>query len=889
MSNQCRWLWAMAWICALQASALAAEIVAKFDLTDAESAKAWRAQHDISEMRPTSGGLLVRISGIDPYIAGPAFDCPDGQPLWLHIRMKSDEGGRAQVFYFRGNATEEASVRFAAPPGEWADVRVGLPALGKGYRLRLDPPGSGGTAIVSLIEIEKRASFAAPAWPAPAVAPPGNGAQRIKSGELTLAHGATFGNFEIALAGRKLAVGHSRLLIGYLGADRPHWIDLSKAQSQLTREGDAIVLSATMKDPDGGTWTVRQTFSPGAEGSIDVATEIGVDRERQALFVPMFAMCPGVGSFGQQKDHGLFAGLEYLDKDEPSSSEADIIGPGSKRQVPDTLRITMPLMAISAEGRWVGLIWKPGRELCAIFDSPDRIFKSGGHVMGLLYPGANGNNREDGSLLPHYPQLLSAGQSIRASATIIAGKGESVVPAIEKYVSLRGLPKVPDTKLTLADYSKLAAAGWLDSQIRQGARFRHAWPGGFQPQPAADAPVWMDWLSSRCGDKALSERLTQASADALGQVNPGSYAFSGVSHVRYPVAALLYGQVAENARRAGQQGWALLRRFEPDGTLLYRPSAGGVDYGKTHFAKDANGLTSQIVMTVLESAVLSGDAKLIAEGLRVLRGMDKFANSAPRGAQTWECPLHTPDVLASAHLVRAYTLGYELTGEAHFLDMARYWAWTGVPFIYLVNPTDREIGPYAGIAVYGATHWKAPNWMGLPVQWCALVYADALYRFERHDPKGPWRQIADGITASGVQQTWPIGSNAQRQGLLPDSFVLRSGIRNDAAINPGTVQANAVRLYKQPEVYSFHCFRKAGLMVHAPGELTELRETGEGASFKVANCIKPSCWVLICGVKREPRVSINGSEPDQKQVQYVKDGGWVVVSLKGDAELEVRP
>ena len=56
-----------------------------------------------------------------------------------------------------------------------------------------------------------------------------------------------------------------------------------------------------------------------------------------------------------------------------------------------------------------------------------------------------------------------------------------------------------------------------------------------------------------------------------------------------------------------------------------------------------------------------------------------YANTVPRGAQTWEVPLHTPDILASAHLVSAYTLGYELSGDPALLDRAKYWAWTGVP------------------------------------------------------------------------------------------------------------------------------------------------------------------------------------------------------------------
>ena len=37
-----------------------------------------------------------------------------------------------------------------------------------------------------------------------------------------------------------------------------------------------------------------------------------------------------------------------------------------------------------------------------------------------------------------------------------------------------------------------------------------------------------------------------------------------------------------------------------------------------------------------------------------------------------------------------------------YLDQAKYWAWTGVPFVYLVNPTGQSTGPYATIAVLGA-------------------------------------------------------------------------------------------------------------------------------------------------------------------------------------------
>src|SRR5262249_11415239 len=150
----------------------------------------------------------------------------------------------------------------------------------------------------------------------------------------------------------------------------------------------------------------------------------------------------------------------------------------------------------------------------------------------------------------------------------------------------------------------------------------------------------------------------------------------------------------------------------------------------------------------------------------------------------------------------------------HFLEQARYWAWTGVPFVYLspplvdpvraypVEPAEKPgkkerkadpVGVYATTPVYGATQWVAPNWMGLPVQWCGLVYSDALYRLYQEDHDPLWKQLADGITVSGIQQTWPQNSNRLRQGLLPDSFNLRPQTHNDSSINPGTLLANTIQ------------------------------------------------------------------------------------------------
>ena len=53
------------------------------------------------------------------------------------------------------------------------------------------------------------------------------------------------------------------------------------------------------------------------------------------------------------------------------------------RRTPDPVKITFPLMAIACDDRYIGLIWEPSDTTAAAFDSPDRIYHSGGHVMAL--------------------------------------------------------------------------------------------------------------------------------------------------------------------------------------------------------------------------------------------------------------------------------------------------------------------------------------------------------------------------------------------------------------------------------------------------------------------------------------------------------------------------
>ncbi|MCP5516289.1 MAG: hypothetical protein H7A45_03415 [Verrucomicrobiales bacterium] len=863
----------------------------EFDFRTIPDATDWTAAHDIASLSSTDEGLSIAIGGSDPYLHGPARNYPTGRPLWLHLRVKSEVGGPAQIFYFQDHATEDNSVHFFVPPGAWQDVQAPMPALGRGWRLRFDPPGTAGSCLVERLWFAERFAFAPPVWPRPLPISPGPDPLEVRAGDLRLRQAPDrLGAFDVRVADSLMAAGHPAGLLGYVRANEPSWIpfgnDPAHPVTAAPRDDGGLTVESRFEDPHGALWRVRQDFTASGDGAISVTVQVVVNQDREVLHLPLFTVLPGLGSFGTNKVQALFSGLEYL-ANEPSSSEADIRGDGARRQAPDRKKITQPLMALASGGRYVGLVWEPDERVAAVFDSPDRLFGGAGHLFGLVAPGSDGYNRDEGSLVPYAPLHLAANRPLVVRCTLIGGRGETVVPAIRHYVDMAGLPELPEPGLSAAEYYAEAARGWLDSRLREGDLYRHAWWPGFNPQPAADAAVWMSWLAGRIDDAGLTARLLGAAQEALRAV-PGVQNYNGhqIGHVRYPLPALCFNQAFANASQAGAAGWGMLGQFEPDGSVRYRPAPGGPDYGETHFAPDANGLTATVVLGLLENAAFSGDDALIAEALARLRAMDKFRNTVPRGAQTWEVPLHTPDILAAANLVRCYTLAFQLTADSDWLEQARYWAWTGVPFVYLTPPVSGAVGKYATIPVFGATAWVG-SWFGRPVQWCGLVYADALNRLAAQDPAGPWRRIADGIAASGVQQSW-TATDADRVGLLPDFYLLDAQYRDGPAINPATVLGPAVRFYGADSPYTFHTFPDAGLRLHAPGALLEAAETADRVRFTVR------CWsaspntVYLNGLRAMPQVRLDGVETELTAPhQFDATTGRLALRLRGTVTVEV--
>jgi len=871
--------------------------VVTWDFT--KGAHGWQGNMHVQGLTVTAEGLAFASTGNDPWIEGPAVDLPGAGMTRVKVRLKSDADAGGELFYGRSFQAGR-SVRFlVGNDNQWHEYSLTIAEpLGHGTRFRLDPAASAGHIVVSSITVETIASLRPPSFERPQRPGMAGGEPLfVRSGELTLEqYRGGWGDFVVKANDAEMAAGYQGELIGFVLNDKPQWLPLRKADCTTDRgSAGEVVCRAVLMDSEDGRWQVTRRLETGTRpGTISTETEFIVDKDREVIHLPWLTLFPGLGTVGERKTQGLFAGLEYLD-DEPSSNEADLTTPEHIRRVPDPVKITFPLMAVAHGGRYMGLIWEPSDMAAAVFDSPDRLFNSGAHVMALTAP-AVGPNRFENQLVAHTPFTLKANQPLKIQATIIGGSGETIVPAVRKYVELRGLPEVPEFQGGLDAAVTLLAHGWLDSAIHEGGLFRHAvWGNSFGAGPAADAIMYMDWLAHQTPDRRLAERLIKGRDLAISKMPPGQPYNSAVSHTRTPTAPFVFGGLGSYVEQRKAEAQNLLKGFDDKGIKLYRP--GKVDYGKTHFARHANGLAGAEVVPILEAATLSADPTLIAQGLVLLNKQTAlYANTVPRGAQTWEVPLHTPDILASAHLVKAYTLGYILSGKQEYLEQARYWAWTGVPFVYLVNPTEGEIGPYATIAVLGATNWRAPVWFGRPVQWCGLVYCSALHLLSQYDKAGPWETVAKGITATGLQMTWPV-TDPKRQGLLPDVFDLQAQLRDGPAINPGTVQAHVPELFGRGTLYDLKRLSRRGWFLHAPCAVHDIHETDESVTFIVDGWAKKPFHILLAGVEQKPaEITIRRLAPapgalpvdDPRRIGFHPQEHWLTISPDSPSEIQLR-
>ena len=721
----------------------------------------WRALHDCT-IAATGGILRIQSSGPDPYLmCGPLSLAG---PLAVQLRVKSTGGGAGEIFWTTADTPHTdagRSERFKMlHDGQWHDYMVRLEARGTVTHIRFDPGAAPGVIEVEKIELVRehlhpleiqalhtagrQITVALTNHAAEAVACrvddraltlAGHTAQQVT---FTAAGTAPFVAREVAVVSEGLPPLHRTVFVADADATTD-WVTLASPELTLkvARDGSGARLEiggqlvgfvAPLVWLNGALpklQLVSQDHGLHFSGE-GVSVTLALQGAELAVAIQSAQPCEGpvlraLGALEQ----GVFAGLEYLGKGERSSSTLDVETEEHIRFAPDPLKVTMPLMAFATDRTLAALTWT-NMALQPVFATPDFLDGATGHRAALR------------------------GQQI--TATILVRRPAPLEDAILWAVQQRGLPPLPTAPRSREAQMALSLKALMGPPLRTEAGWGHCAEAHWPRHPFADcaSTIW---------------RLT-------GEAPQLPHLAANGSHIRNTAVYFVTGRAQQWLQEQKAEVRGILAAQKPDGSFRYTGK-----YQRGHFEDTASGYCAMHAIRLLDYAQATGDQAALDAGRKALEYMKRFRT--PRGAQVWECALHTPDILASAHLVHAYVRGFELTGDRGYLDCARRWALTGLPFVY--QWSCQPVMLYATTPVFGATNWRAPNWIGLPVQWCGYDYAYALAMLAPLDQTFDWHKLAEGILITAEQMQYPDGEFA---GCVPDSFSLAEQRRNPWNINP---------------------------------------------------------------------------------------------------------
>jgi len=610
--------------------------------------------------------------------------------------------------------------------------------------------------------------------------------------------GATF-----PLAAVTLNTGEGRVFEMPAAQFRPS--ELRLAQSKTTA---AIRAQRTLDPGDGGPDAARCTLAldfllSAGDNACRVKCSLTTDSAVGLIRLAGPVLLAGQGSFGAKKDFALFPGLEFLRGDERSSSERDADPPVSLRLVPHPLRITVPVMAISKGPLLAALAWNPLQKWdgensypSAIFASPNWKQGENNHLMGLFVPSVPEWVKENETEAAT-PYPLEAGRSVTLEAAVILDHDPQsrfpdslILEAIDHWYRLYGLPKPPPMARSYPEELALSRHGFLVScWDEKTQKSRHCVDWAPANAPGFATLLWLDArLEKDAGLRApLDERADLIARNTLSEQGPAGLISGANCHIMRWEFPFYRGYVAQALGAMEQAARAAMRAQQPDGSWLFTPTGKQRSLGK--WGDTVVGTCAPHAHTILRYARITGDQEAKTAGLRALKFMEQFR--IPAGAQAWECPLYEPDILASARALAAYLEGYRLTSDPHLLAAARYWARTGLPFLYAYNRPDTPGMRYASIPVFGTTFYTH-SWLGVPVQWNGLVYAYYLQQLAEFDKSFPWRTVAQGITNSATHQQ--VAEEGKLKGSYCDGWYQFCTDKRGAWINPENIFVNLFTL-----------------------------------------------------------------------------------------------
>ncbi len=666
------------------------------------------------------------------------------------------------------------------------------------------------------------------------------------------------------------------------GKRREETVYASDPPEATLGESATLAFTWSFKDRSGGRWRGLVTFAVGAESTlISAAYEASCDEPRSLLAFD------GPMVYVLDRKEAIFPGLEWLVGDEVSSNDLDIgeLHPDRIRYVVHPNMVTVPAIAISGGAGVTGLLWDASQHWDAehdrpspVFASPDRFNNQRAHLMGLMLPTVprylDPNTREAARAYPLHP-----GQSLCLRACLFAdGSATDPIDAIEAWFGRYGFP----------DPSALPR-GSYDSEIQ------------FSMQAYLDSawiPESKEWWSSKGSGACLKTKVRPHAcvADLLvGAILSPDPAVRDACRARAEeVAPMIGGDARLDAQRF--PGHAdrciadedlvrkLLMTMCPTGGWPFDPNRKaegiykGVDYHTfgTEGAVEL-GTTASSAASVLRYARIVGDWDVYRDMAPTLEIMERF--QVPRGAQSWEVPLHAPDLMAAADALNAFLEAYRLCRAYDHPDQDRWlrdavtWARRGLPFIYCWDDPKLPFLRGASIAVFGSS-WYTTSWFGRPVQWNGLYYANGLLDLAEYDRSLPWARIATTIVHSALHQQETEGEDIA---LYTDNISAIDGTKYPWYSAPRRIVESLLKLMGRSEDPSTTVVRTGSERFHitSTSAIVDAECTKDGLRFGIGTPRGEEGLALVSHASRPAEVRVDDKTVQERaEVESGRGAGW---------------
>ncbi len=591
---------------------------------------------------------------------------------------------------------------------------------------------------------------------------------------------------------------------------------------------------------------------------------------------------------GTDKGLACFPGLEFLYGDERSSSARDLAPPMNQRWLPHKFKVTVPMMMIETRpgGPTLAVMWDARQKWdgehiapAARFASPDFIHHQDNHLMQLGLPTVPDFMPENSDMAAEAVKI-EPGRPWTLKLHIVAELPKPDATAVfRQFDELVGYPPAEQPPRDFEEEMALCRHGFMVTVWDEKTKkHRHCVGWGPANAPGFAALMLVDGRAVAKGDakRAVLDRVDLIGRQTIEQQGEAGLASRANCHIMTWEFPYHWGHLPGALAGMRAQAYAAFNSQEADGGWGYYPDKRRRVLGEP--GTRVIGIAARNAYVMAKWVAISGDP-LIAEGLRkAIRHMDRF--KVPRGAQGWECPILEPDVLAAAYAVRAYVWAYMALGDPALLDKARYWARTGLPFQYAWDDGQHPGMRYASIPVFGSTFFSH-SWIGLPVQWCGLVYAYGLQELMRFVPDDIYRRQAEGITVSAMWQQWPMDERPELAGSYPDSFGGWFTRRNPAYLSPEDIAVNLLALHGlDPGLRSVRV-RLADGTVHvtAPAQIKAVRAEGDRVQAELKYVSADVFYVSLgpVAVADDARVVAGGQTLSRRETLGHGEVGWTVV------------